>query len=122
MDRNAARINVFLSEDDRIGHHDLHKVVLDRAREAGLAGGTVWRGIEGFGRSGIVRTARFPDATLGLPLMIELIDSPEKIDAFLPTLTDLAPSSLVTRSSVRLPAARPEGIGPPRAESEEERR
>jgi uncharacterized protein len=98
----ATRIMVFLSEDDRLGHHGLHQAIVDRARDDGMAGATVWRGIEGFGKSGHVRTMRFPDAATGLPLAVELLDSPDRIEAFLPIVRELAPGSLVTREEVQM--------------------
>jgi PII-like signaling protein len=98
---------VFLTDEDRSGHHGLHQVLLERARDEGLAGGTVWRGIEGFGRSRTIRSNRFPDSTLGLPLILEFIDSEEKIASFLPVLAELAPASLVTRETVQLSRAVP---------------
>lgn len=96
----ATRVMVFLSEDDRAGHHGLAELILARAREDGMAGATVWRGIEGFGASGHLRTARFPDAVTGLPMAVELIDASERIEAFLPTVRQLAPGSFVTREQV----------------------
>jgi PII-like signaling protein len=98
----ATRIVIFLSEDDRSGHHGLHEALLDRAREDGMAGATIWRGIEGFGSSGRMRTGRFPDAMIGLPVTVELIDSPERIEEFLPVIKELAPGSFVTREEVRI--------------------
>jgi uncharacterized protein len=98
----ATRVVIFLSEDDRSGHHGLHEELLNRAREDGLAGATVWRGIEGFGASGRIRTSRFPDAMIGLPVTVEVIDSPERIEAFLPVVKQLAPGSFVTREEVRV--------------------
>jgi uncharacterized protein len=98
----ATRVMVFFSEDDRVAHHGLHEILLNRAREDGMAGATVWRGIEGFGASGHFRTARFPDAATGLPLALELIDAPERIEAFLPVVRQLAPGSFVTREEVHM--------------------
>jgi len=98
----ATRIMIFLSEDDRLGRHGLHQAIVDRARDDGMAGATVWRGIEGFGSSGHVRTMRFPDAATGLPLAVEMFDSPERIEAFLPVVRELAPGSLVTREEIRM--------------------
>jgi PII-like signaling protein len=102
VDEIATRIMIFLSEDDRAGREGLHEAILNRAREDGLAGATVWRGIEGFGASGHIRTARFPDSCTGMPLALELIDLPERIEAFLPVLRELAPDSLVTREQVQM--------------------
>jgi hypothetical protein len=98
----ATRIVIFLSEDDRSGHHGLQEVLLERAREDGLAGATIWRGIEGFGASGHMRTSRFPDAVIGLPVTVELIDTPDHIEAFLPVVKELAPRSFVTREEVKV--------------------
>jgi PII-like signaling protein len=105
----ATRLMVFLSEDDRAGHRSLPEVILDRARQEGLAGATIWRGIEGFGASGQIRTARFPDSCSGLPVVLELIDLPDRIEAFIPVLRTLAAGSLITREQVQLsrPARRP---------------
>ena len=101
-EEDGMRVVVFLTEDDRVGHRGLHQVILERARADGIAGATLWRGIEGFGSFGNLRTNRFPDSTTGLPLVLEFIDSPDQIEAFLPVLKDLAPGSLVTRESVKM--------------------
>ena len=102
VDIVATRLMVFLSEDDRTGHRGLHEALLERAREDGMAGATVWRGVEGFGSSGRLRTARFPDALTGLPLAVEVIDTPERIETFVSVVKQLAPGSLVTCESVRM--------------------
>lgn len=108
----ATRVMVFFSEDDRVAHHGLHRALLERAREDGIAGATVWRGIEGFGSGGHVRTARFPDAATGLPLVLELIDTAEQIEAFLSVVAELAPGSLVTREQVEMTRFEPKsGFG-----------
>jgi uncharacterized protein len=96
----ATRIMIFLSEDDRVGRRGLPDLLLERARDDGLAGATLWRGTEGFGRSGHVRTDWFPDGGIGLPLALEIIDEAERIEAFLPTIQRLAPHSFVTREVV----------------------
>jgi PII-like signaling protein len=103
---------VFLSEEDRVGHRRLQDLLLARARELGLAGATIWRGIDGFGRSRRVRSARFPDADAGLPIVVEVIDSAEATERFLEVVRELAPGSFVTREPVWL--ARP-GAAPKRA-------
>jgi len=108
----ASRVMIFLSEDDRVARRSLCDTLLDRAREDGMAGATVWRAIEGFGASGHLRTSRFPDAEHGLPLVMELVDRPERIDAFLPVVMSLAPGSLVTRETVTVArrASRPPSL------------
>lgn len=73
---------------------------MEQDREDGMAGATVWRGIEGFGPGGRVRTSRYPDAAMGLPLAVELIDASERIEAFLDVVRESAPGSFVTREQV----------------------
>jgi uncharacterized protein len=113
----VTRIMIFLSEDDRLGHHGLDEAIVSRARDDGMAGATVWRGLEGFGASGHIRTARFPDSMTGLPVVIELLDAPDRIDAFLSVVRELAPGSLVTREQVEMTrfgaAAPPPGLDDP---------
>jgi uncharacterized protein len=101
-DRMGTRLRVFLTEDDRLGRHSVCEVLLQRARDLHMAGATIWRGVEGYGPSGNVRTIRFPDVSTGLPLVMELIDAPERVEAFLPVVHDLAPGSLVTRERVQM--------------------
>ena len=109
FEEEAVRIMIFLSEDDRHHHHGLHEALLNTALEHGIVGASVWRGIEGFGPTGRVRTLRFPDANTGLPLVVEVIDSPERIEEFLRTVRELAPDSLVTKETIHLsrPTASP---------------
>lgn len=99
-ERTATRMMVFLSEDDRHAHKGLHEELLARARKSGIAGATVWRGIEGFGHSRSIRTSRFPDAMTGLPIAVELIDQESAITSFLSVVSELAPGSLVTTEEV----------------------
>jgi len=112
IDSVGTRLVVYLSEDDRSGHHGLHEALLKRARDDGLAGATLWRGIEGYGSAGNLRTSRFPDMGTGLPLVLEFIDAPERIDAFLTVLTTFAPGSMVTRESVKMSRAIPHDGAP----------
>lgn len=102
MDEQATRIVVFLSEDDRTGHRSVGDALVERAHQDGLAGATVWRAIEGIGRSGRIRAARFPDAGAGLPIAVEVIDSPDRIERFLDAVYELAPDALVTREQVQV--------------------
>lgn len=93
---------VFLTEDDRCGHRSVAEALLDKARARGLAGATVWRGIEGFGASGHLRASRLPDLARGLPLVLEVIDSPSHVEEFLADVRDLAAGALVTTETVEV--------------------
>lgn len=96
------RLSVFLTEDDRLGRRSVADEIVDRARFAGLAGVTVWRAVEGFGRGGHLRALRHPDLARGAPLLVELIDAEDVLATFFPTIRDLAPGALVTTEPVEI--------------------
>ncbi len=101
------RLTVFVGEYDRYRHRPLAEAILERAREEGLAGGTMMRGIEGFGPSGRLKTTRLLSSSDDLPVVIEIVDRSPRIDAFLPILHRMAGDVLVTLEEldVRLPPA-----------------
>ena len=82
-------LRVFVGESDLISHQPLYEVILLSARETGLAGGTVLKGIMSYGASSHIHLARLIDLSEDLPIVIEIIDNAEKIDAFLPVVNDL---------------------------------
>ena len=87
-------LRVFIGEADRVDHHALYSVLVKTAKEQGLAGATVLRGIEGFGaHSRSIHTARILRLSEDLPLVIEIIDTEEKIQAFLPVVDALLEKS-----------------------------
>jgi uncharacterized protein len=93
---DAALLRVFISVNDRYGSEPLHSAIITKAREQHLAGATVLRGTIGFGLSGhLHKLSHFP-LTLRIPLIIEIVDSEEKIDGFLPFLDEMMESGLVT--------------------------
>lgn len=93
---------VYLTEDDRAEHRGAGDVLMERVRQEELAGATMWRGVEGFGRSGEFRADRLPDSSAGLPLVFEMIDSAENADRIVELVRSIAPGSLVTREPVAL--------------------
>lgn len=108
----GVRMTIFLTEDDRLGHRALWSVVLDRAREEAMAGATVLRGIEGFGSSGLLRSGRFPDAAQGMPVVVEIVDSAERIDAFAAVVAQTAPGALVVLAGVDVSRRGAAGVFP----------
>jgi PII-like signaling protein len=90
------RLTVFIGEYDRYHHRPLADAILQRAREEGLAGATLVRGIEGFGTSGRLKTTRLLSSSDDLPIMIEIVDEPERIKSFLPVLEGMIKEGLVT--------------------------
>jgi PII-like signaling protein len=76
--------------------------IVERAHQAGLAGATVVRGFEGFGASSRIHTARILRMTEDLPVVVIIVDRPDRIDAFLPTLDELISEGLVVRENVEV--------------------
>lgn len=108
----GCRLLVYTTEDDRVGHHSLARELVERAREDGLLGATVWQAVEGFGRSGSLRTARFPDATAGMPLVVEIVDRAGRVAAFAAVVAGIAPDALMTTEPVRIGRHLPTGPRP----------
>ncbi len=94
--RPGKRLSIFIGEYDRYQHQSLAEAVLERAREEGLAGATLMRGIEGFGPSGRLRTTRLLSSSDDLPIVIEIIDDAHRIDRFIPVLDAMIKEGLVT--------------------------
>lgn len=82
-------LRIFAGEDDRLEHDLLYEKILFTAREQGLAGATVIRGIMSFGASSRVHRAKLIELSEDLPIIIEIVDSAEKIEAFLPFVNNL---------------------------------
>ncbi|EJW13054.1 hypothetical protein A33M_0546 [Rhodovulum sp. PH10] len=102
LPRDAVLLRVFIGEDDKFEKRPLYEAIVLKAREAGLAGATVLRGPIGYGHSSTLHTTKILRLSADLPMVIELIDTPEKIDAFLPTLDAMMPSGLVTIEKVQV--------------------
>ena len=95
-------LRIFIGESDRYQHHPLHEAIVLKARELHLAGATVLRGAMGFGKSSRIHTSKILRLSIDLPLIIELVDSEEKINAFLPVLDGMMGGGLVTMEKVRV--------------------
>ncbi|MDO0929071.1 DUF190 domain-containing protein [Streptomyces sp. TG1A-8] len=92
----ALRLTVYAGEDDTWHHRPLYAEIVHRAHAAGLAGASVFRGVEGFGASSRVHTSRLLSLSEDLPVAIVVVDTEERIRAFLPQLDELAGGGLVT--------------------------
>lgn len=82
-------LRIFIGESDRCGGKPLHEALVRKAHELGLAGATVWRGIEGFGANSRIHTAKVLRLSEDLPMVIEIIDSAARIQAALPEIEAL---------------------------------
>ena len=95
-------LRIFVGESDKVGHRPLYEVIVLKAREAGLAGATVLRGVMGFGKNSILHTAKILRLSEDLPMVIEIVDGREKVEAFLPTVNELIVDGLVTLEKVNV--------------------
>lgn len=98
----AMLLRIFLGESDRWEHKPLYEAIVLKARELHLAGATVLRGPMGFGKSSRLHTAKILRLSMDLPLVIEIVDSEEKIQSFLPVLDGMMGGGLVTLEKVRV--------------------
>ena len=99
---DAVLLRIFLGESDRWEHKPLYEAIVLKAREMHLAGATVLRGPAGFGKSSRLHTAKILRLSMDLPLVIEIVDSEENINAFLPVLNPLMGGGLVTMEKVKV--------------------
>lgn len=98
----ARRLTVFIGESDQWQHKPLYTEIVHRAHRSGLAGASVFRGIEGFGASSLVHTARLLSLSEDLPVAVVVVDAPERISAFLPQLDDLIGEGIVIIDDVEV--------------------
>ena len=98
----AVLLRIYLGESDRWQHQPLYEAIVLAAREAHLAGATVLRGPMGFGKASRLHTAKILRLSVDLPLVIEIVDSEEKINAFLPVLDKMLGGGLVTLEKVKV--------------------
>ena len=85
----AKLLRIFVGESDKVSHTPLYEMIVKEAREQHLAGATAWRGHLGFGAAARMRTAKILDLSSDLPMVIEIVDEEEKVDAFIHALHDL---------------------------------
>ena len=95
-------LRIFIGESDRHGHQPLYESIVLQARKAGLAGATVLRGVMGFGKHSILHTAKILRLSEDMPMIVEIVDSLENIEKFLPRLDELIKDGLVTIEKVRV--------------------
>lgn len=95
-------LRVFLGDADRHEGRALYRVLVEHAQRAGLAGATVLRGPMGFGHRRLVHSAKLAEVATDLPVVVEIVDRDEAIEAFVPELRALVPEGLVTLEKVRV--------------------
>lgn len=104
MPEEGYLLRIFIGESDKKEGIPLYEWIVRRAKQNGIAGATVLRGIEGYGGSSHIHTAKILQLSTDLPVIIELIDVLEKIEAFMPVLDEVLEGGLVTqeKATIRL--------------------
>lgn len=102
LPHEAMLLRIFIGESDRWHHQPVYEALVLKAREMHLAGATVLRGPMGYGKSSRLHTSKILRLSLDLPLIIEIVDTEDKINAFLPLLDEMMKGGLVTLEKVRV--------------------
>jgi PII-like signaling protein len=102
IEGQAKLVRIYIGETDRWHGQPLYMAILLKAREMGLAGGTVFRGIAGYGANSVIHTANILRLSEDLPVVIEIVDADEKIQAFLPVLDEMVKEGLILMREVEV--------------------
>lgn len=102
LDGPAQRLTIVISEDDQWHHRPLYAEIVHRAHAAGMAGASVFRGLEGYGVRRHVHTSRILSLSEDLPLAVVIVDTAESVEAFLPQLAEIVRDGLVVVDDVRV--------------------
>ena len=100
--KQAVLLRIFIGEDDKADGRPLYETIVLKAREMQIAGATVLRGAMGYGHSSRLHTAKILRLSEDLPLVIEIVDSEETINGFLPMLDGMMTSGLITLEKVQV--------------------
>ena len=106
LPEEAELLRIFIGESDRLHGRLLYEVIVEEARKRGMAGATVLRGIMGFGAHSRMHTAKILRLSEDLPVIIEIVDNPERIEAFLPDLDRMINEGLITLERAKVIAYR----------------
>ena len=107
--QDAVLLRIFIGESDRYEHQPLYQAIVLKARELQLAGATVLRGPMGFGKSSHLHTAKILRLSMDLPMVIDIVDSEEKVNDFLPVLDKMMGGGLVTLERAKVIRYRDQG-------------
>ena len=106
-------VRIFIGESDRWHGRPLYQAIVERVRKEGLAGATVTRGIEGFGAKSHLHTSRILRLSEDLPIVVEIVDTAERVDGLLPLLDEMVADGLVTIEPVHVVSYRAASSGAP---------
>ncbi|MGH8102263.1 MAG: DUF190 domain-containing protein [Chthoniobacterales bacterium] len=102
LPEDAVLLRIFIGESDRYKHQPLYEAIVMKARELQLAGATVLRGPMGFGKSSRLHTAKILRLSMDLPIVIDIVESEDKVNEFLPVLDEMMGGGLVTLEKVKV--------------------
>jgi len=102
LPKNGKLLRIFVGENDKHEGQPLYEWIVQKARERGLAGATVLRGLEGFGAHSRLHTAKILRLSSDLPIVVEIVDTEEKIESFLPLIDDAVREGLATVERVEI--------------------
>ena len=100
-------LRIYISENDKHHGKPLYEWILRQAQQQGMAGATILRALEGFGQSSHIHSAKILRLSLDLPIVIEIVDTPEKIEQFLPTIDHAIIQGLATTENLNIRFYRP---------------
>jgi len=111
----AVLLRIFVGESDKLGHLPMYEAIVKKARDAGLAGATVLKGVLGFGATARIRTAKILDLSADMSMVIEIVDEEAKIETFKSNLSELFDAAncggLVTLENIKVIHYLPEKSG-----------
>lgn len=93
-------LRIYLDESDRLGHKPLYEAIVLKARELGLAGATVYHSPMGFGKTSVLKTSKILNLSTDLPMVIDIVDTPEKLESLIPFIDENLNGGLVTVQDV----------------------
>jgi PII-like signaling protein len=116
LDGEQVLVRIFIGESDKWRHRTLSMALLERLRKEGFAGATVFHGVAGFGARSVLHTSSILRLSEDLPVVIEMVDTPEHVDRLIPILDEMVNEGLVTLEKVRVlkyaPGTRPLDTAP----------
>ncbi len=95
-------MRIFIAEGDRYEHRPLYEALVEMLRKEGFAGATVLRGVSGFGAHSVYHSQKLLDLSADLPMIIETVDSQEKINAVMPRIDEMMSGGMITMEKVRV--------------------
>jgi PII-like signaling protein len=102
LEGDGKLLRIFIGESDKHGRRPLYQAIVEMLREEGMAGATVLRGIEGFGATSHLHTARILRLSEDLPIVIEVADTAERIEAIMPKIVEMVSDGMVTLERVEV--------------------